>query len=268
MTLLNLLKKTEFLDDEIKLILNTDIGLDKAIIDEYCLKLTDISVAENANNGLIGALINDFDGLKILKVHLLASLITYEKYKKFGICEEVFFGTIKCFSRFVKEFRILTGRIGFDRSFWTYRQLSLNLFRIGELEYEFSKTLLSEDVIAIHIPSNANLNKEKIDQSIVLAKKFFGKFFPKYSDVTYSLCSWLLSPQLDNILPKTSNIIQFKNRFDIIKTYYDDDYKLWIFGNKNLTPYEFLETTSLMRGVKKLVLSGEKFLSAVGYLRK
>ena len=50
--------------------------------------------------------------------------------------EDVWLDTMKCFSRFVGEHRNSYGWEGFDRGFWTVRQVRASLFRLGELEYE------------------------------------------------------------------------------------------------------------------------------------
>lgn len=73
---------------------------------------------------------------------------------------------MKCFSRFVLENYKWTGKWSFDRDFWVLRQLSLSLFRIGELEFEtcsiddnIAKKIngnKNEKVIYVHIPSDVN----------------------------------------------------------------------------------------------------------------
>ena len=53
----------------------------------------------------------------------------------------------------------------FDRGWWAYRQTSMQIFRLGVLEYEFDR-LEGESVIALHIPSDARLTAEAVDRSL------------------------------------------------------------------------------------------------------
>ena len=69
----------------------------------------------------------DPNGMKMLFCMLKAAVISWEKYQKKGIEPEIFDETMKCFSRFVGEHRISYGSYGFDRDFWTMRQLGRNM---------------------------------------------------------------------------------------------------------------------------------------------
>lgn len=99
----------------------------------------------------------DDDGFGELAAQLQCALKTRETYR---FSEEIFVETMKCFTRFVTEHLESYGRYGFDRGFWTVRQLSGVLFRIGELEYE-----IREDAIHLHIPSDAVLEPERLRRS-------------------------------------------------------------------------------------------------------
>ena len=57
-------------------------------------------------------------------------------YGERGIPDHVYFATMGCFPRFLEECRQITGVPAFDRGWWTARQISGTLFRLGELEYE------------------------------------------------------------------------------------------------------------------------------------
>ena len=100
----------------------------------------------------------------------------------------------------------------FDRDFWVHKQLSLVIFRLGELEYEFIN-----DSISIHTPSDAVLTKSKIDKSIKMLLKFIKKYSPNYKDKLIYCDSWLLSPNLAKYLHEESNILTFQNYFNIKK---------------------------------------------------
>ena len=203
------------------------------------------------------------NGMLMLYIHLKAACLSFEKYTAKGISTEIFKETMKCFSRFINEHNESYGRIGFDRAFWTYRQLSLQLFRIGQLEYE----IISPEESAIHIPSDADISLDKCRDSFetycIFIKKTFG-FVPQ----KFSLDSWLISPALDDILEPTSKIIIFKNCFEIQEWNKDsEEFKQWIFGKDNISIEEMPEKTSLQRKTKALLQNGGKFGTAKGILK-
>ena len=127
----------------------------------------------------------DLDGIKILSCMLKASLHTYQIYKEKEIPEKIFFDTMKCFTRFINETFKMTGKLSFDRYWWTTRQVGCHLFRIGELEYEIKQN--EEDTyISLHIPSDANFSPTEVDKSLSEAKNFFEKFYSELKDAEYT----------------------------------------------------------------------------------
>lgn len=227
--------------------------------------------------------------IKMLTYMLYGALGSYERYMKLGISEEIYFATMKCFTRFIEECHRKTGIYAFDRGWWTGRQVGLQIFRIGELEYEMT-VWNNENVISIHIPSDVNLSQEKCIVSVKESKKFFATYFPEYSECKYICDCWLLSPTLKEILPETSNIINFQNMFEIVEFKPEGmGYVEWVFhqdaheivpskpdenGNvemryqkKELNMEEMPEYTSLQRKIKSHVLKGGSIGEGFGILK-
>ena len=111
------------------------------------------------------ALFPDEDGVGVLACSLLCACKAYKEYQKKGISDTVYFETMKCFTRFIDETQKRTGRLAFDRGWWTYRQISMQLFRIGELEYEFVE-YEGRPALSIHIPSDAHFSRELVGESL------------------------------------------------------------------------------------------------------
>ncbi len=254
MTLETLLKKIEMPEEAAEAVLGVRLPQGTR---EICLGLLDENAYETAYakiSKLLGG-----EGYPMLRVMLDTALLTFGRYQAEGIGEDVFFATMGCFSRFVKEHLESFGVYGFDRGFWTGRQLSLTLFRLGTLEYEKEKG----GAVSVHIPSGADLSEDAVSESLATAKVFFKAHgFP----ATHYYCtSWLLSPSLQKVLPPTSRILSFQKRFRILRfDEADDEYKLWVFKRKELAAEEFPETTSLQRSIKKFVLAGGAIGSAFG----
>lgn len=227
--------------------------------------LLGISTFEEATNALRARLSPDEDGAKILSVMLDAATMSAKEYAKRGISKEIFFDTMGAFSRFVRERRAGYGDWAFDRWWWTGRQLSLKLFRLGALEYELCEEGGRE--VSLHIPSGCDLSEEAVDASLCAAEAFLTAHFPAYLGAPFVCTSWLLSPALGPLLPQGSRIAAFRSRFQIEAVYGDESYKGFLFGNSSLAPEDFPERTSLQRAVKAVVLRGENVGSARGILK-
>ena len=246
---------------------------------EVIVKLEPLSEAEPYLSGLCSkqydryanelheALGEDQDGTKILSVMLQAALRAHEEYNKRGIPEEIFFTTMGCFPRFIGEHRESFGTYGFDRWWWTGRQTSLSLFRIGALEFELCEKE-TEKQISVHIPSDADLSDGEVDESLKNARAFLKKYFPEFAQAQFYCHSWLLAPALGQLLPENSRINRFRTRFTIVGVDEDaEDYKLWVYKNRSLTIDEFPENTTLQKKMKAYLMQGGKVGSAWGVIR-
>lgn len=212
-------------------------------------------------------LAGDERGLKILSVMLRAALITREKYRVKGIPDEIFCATMGFFGRSVREYKETYGFYGFDRWWWGGRQLSLKLFRLGELEFELSADPAGRRAVAVHIPGDSDLSAGAVDASFTLARSFLREHFPEYEGCGFSCRSWMLSPALEQLLDDTSRIVRFRRRFRILDTdEADESYKQWVFKDARLSPECFPEHTTLQKNMKKFVLEGGKVGTATGIM--
>ena len=199
----------------------------------------------------------------VLACLLLAAAKAHEEYVRLGIPEEVYADTMRCFPRFVKEHRALTGKWDFDRGWWAWRATSLRLFRIGALEYE----LLSGErcALSLHIPSDASLDPEACRSSHEAARAFFAAHFPAYARAPVVCSSWLLHPVLPELLGKESNIVRFQSLFDIARVDDEDtSYRAFVFRRTDGDTADYPEETTLQRRLKEHLLRGGRMGSALG----
>lgn len=209
----------------------------------------------------------DEDNIKILACMLKASVDIYDIYKAKGINDEIYFDTMKCYTRFIDETYKMTGRVYFDRFWWTTRQAGCHLFRIGELEYEM-KHIDDKVVIGLHIPSDADFSPSSVDESLTSAKTFFSEHYPELANCEYRCHSWLLDSQLKGMLSENSNIISFQNRFEIFdEGEIGTEFIEWLYHTKATDYHDLPEKTSLQRNMKKHILSGGVILNAYGRLK-
>lgn len=237
-------------------------------LEHYFIQVQDKSGWDSALEEVKKALGEDKNGLKCLSFMLWEGLKTYLEYQERGISEQIFLDTMGCFSRFVREYHESFGCYGFDREWWTVRELTLKEFRLGELEYEM---LEEEDgrFLSIHIPSDARLDKDNCKESYRKAGSFFKQFAVDYAEVEYFCHSWLLSPNLKEVLPDTSRILSFQE--DFILDYFEPEsngYMQWVFKSDTLSLDEVPQTTSLQRKMKAYLQNGGKIGEARGHLKK
>lgn len=220
------------------------------------------------------------DGWKIvLSAHLCAALLNKPTlYDAAGIPLPVFVETMKCFSRFVREHYQSFGRYGFDRAFWTWRQINGRLFRLGALEFEMiSQSSISPaspplatksaPALSIHIPSDAVLSDTALEGSYRKARAFFFAHFPAYEKVAFYCSTWLLSPKLQSLLPASSGILRFARDYEICLNEPDSDAAMaWLFPQGYENPQDLPESTSLQRAAKALYLRGGHIGSAAGFI--
>ena len=212
------------------------------------------------------ALGDDPGGFKMLCCMLRCALDARKTYRSLGLSEEIYYDTMGCFSRFVREHRESYGSYGFDRGFWTVRQVSCRLLRIGQLEYELIR-LEGYPVISLHIPTDVRLLTPLLRQSWEDAMTLLGRVFPEYENAPVYCHSWLLSPTLAELLPPESNIRKFQASFAV--TPLDTPCTgviQWVFKNPTLPPDQYPENTSLQRKLKAFLLAGGTFADAKGFL--
>lgn len=200
-----------------------------------------------------------------LTCQLIAAARNYVVFQEKGISDQIYFDTMGAFTRFCEETHKYSGNWHYDRHGWSYRQASMVLFRIGILEYEFMKRD-EEPMISIHIPSDTVFSEENLDETFKEAGEFIGKFYPEHAHDRMFCESWIIAPKLRELLPETSGIIRFQNRFATIEETSSPDACLhWVFHCNVQTPLEDLpEETSLQRKIKKLMLDGGHLYGGFG----
>lgn len=242
---------------------NIDFNKAKNILNEFY----DYRKIDEAINKLKRLIKDDENNFKILSIELKVALETYSLYQKYNLSDKIYFDTMKCFTRFINEAKITRGKLIFDRWYWVTRQIGFHLFRIGELEYELIP-INNRYIVSIHIPSDVDLNIKTLQKSIIFAKNILNNTF-KDKDISYFYCeSWLLDPKLKTLLKEGSNILNFQTLFKLTGEYKEsDDFIIWIYKTYDKDIKKFKEETSLQRGVKKLLLNGEKIKNYKGILK-
>ncbi|MBR1708660.1 MAG: DUF5596 domain-containing protein [Clostridia bacterium] len=211
---------------------------------------------------------DDQDHLIVLWEYLHLACLTYERYQQMGIPDQVFIDTMKFITRYLNDAKATLGRFSFNAPTWFPRQLALEEFRVGTLEYEMAFTE-GRQHIYIHIPSDADLTPDVVDASFEQFRAFLNTYFPAYSEVGPWECdSWMMSPKLRELLPSGSKILSFQNRFELD---FLDEHNCgimnWVFPNQGRDPDRFIATTRLQHALKTYMRCGKTPGWALAHLR-
>lgn len=210
---------------------------------------------------------DDPDGIKALWEQLnLVYTYSYDEYRNRGIGEDIFVATMKFCTRFLQEHFTTRQTYKYVWAWWFPRQITLQEFRIGALEYEFVDG--QEREIAVHIPSDADMSTSSVQDSLQEFYKFRMKYFPDWKDVKLTCDSWMMVPELKLFLKEDSKIVAFQNLFEIDSIDRDAIWFMgWIYPGHDTVDDSLPEKTTLQRELKKYLLEGKKFGIAKGHIR-
>ncbi|MCS8592496.1 hypothetical protein EFM62_06060 [Enterococcus faecium] len=266
-----------------------DLDFPEAVIEQMMLELESISseVLEQYSRELLDANKAKAAAKKIdevygeepfvaLTIYLYAASQSWLKiYQLLKIPRTIYLATMNAFTRFIHEHFQVTGKYRFDRGFWIWRYTSGLIFRIGELEYErtyFPKghkelKLEGKQCLSLHIPSDADLSRNKIRDSYESAIRFFELYFSDYHYQVMYTDTWLLSPNLTKWLKQDSKIRLFAADYRLLSVDEQDNSGVpWIFGRVDAQVQDYPEKTSLQREAKQQLLAGAHIGSALGIL--
>lgn len=249
----------------------------KALLARLPLEKWRTAPYEEGLSALKEALGEDEDGMKLFAAQSKEALLALREYEKRGIGRDIFLATMAFMARFSGETFARKGRAEWTCGWWFPRQLALKEFRLGALEYEMTEGAAfggkpaggNTRRIFLHIPADADLSDGAVDASLAEARAFFFKYFPAFADAEYVCESWMLSPALREMLPETSRVRRFSERFSVV--FWEEDspaFRDWIFPSAVAAPAEKLpEETLLQRAVKRHLLAGGKIGWAEGVLK-
>ena len=157
---------------------------------------------------------------------------TYADYAERGIPDEIFFDTFRDISVWCENGYKQYGEKGLNNVKWLARHLTMRLFRLGRLQFEFSRFVVipnaglgnilkcpyrqGKKCIAVHIPQGEKLDYARVLDSFKQADEFFTEFYPEYRYRVYNTVTWLLNPEFAEVLGSDSNIARFGMLFTLL----------------------------------------------------
>lgn len=73
-----------------------------------------------------------------------------------------------------------------------------------------------DHTIDIHIPAKVEYTPEKFKEAFKMALEFYKDYYPDHNTKAFACYSWILSAQLDKVLPENSNILKVNSRLHLL----------------------------------------------------
>lgn len=188
-----------------------------------------------------------------------------------AIPESVYYDTFRDLGIWAADCRHRFGEIGIDDMDWIVRSLQMQLFRLGRLQfqpsalpyacragdYSFPQGTLC---LNVHIPAGLPLDPAACQSSYRAAARFFRAIPPVFFCV-----SWLLSPELERLLPAGSKIRSFRQPYRLQKLLPGSrqaEERLFFALRQN--PADYPADTALRAAARTHLLQGGRLGSAAG----
>ena len=177
-----------------------------------------------------------------LALYVRFAELARQAYADRGIPESVWQATMSDLGVWALQLR--PGVWGVTEIGWLANHLTLRVFRLGRLQFE-----PKDGHVDVHIPEGEALRPQDCDASFDSAVRMFG--------ITRFECdSWLLSPDLAEVLPPSSNIRSFAERFTVVEV-----------DERDAQAYERItEGGSLYERTRALFAEGRNIRTARGFL--
>jgi hypothetical protein len=115
-----------------------------------------------------------------------------------------------------------------------------------------------DPVLSVHIPAGEKLTPELCEESYKRSAEVISKCFPEFRFKAFVCFSWLMDPQLADMLPPDSNIVTFQNKYMRFPTYSSGRGAItFVFFDRYERLEDLPERTTLERSIKRHYLSGK-----------
>lgn len=155
------------------------------------------------------------------------------------------------------------GAFGLHTYGWMVTAYSGNLYWLGRLQFNLVQRA-DGWAVSTHIPESGPLTPEAVDVSFRQAVAFFAEYFPDYPTRVFHCGSWLLDPQLAEVLKPESNTVKFQKRWNLEgePSIADEDAIFFVFRRRGEVDRSSLpKDTTLQRAIVDKLDSGGNWYS-------
>ena len=221
-----------------------------SLVDKDRAKL--IYLCNIAKSGDFKSLFVKNDLTKLAIALMYSAEITYPKYKRANISDDIYFDTMKDIAVWCEN----NNNKGLKNLAWIKNHLNLP-FNFGE------------NLIYVHIPQGEKLLYADCVNSVKKAQSFFAQYFFDYKFEYFFCESWLLYGENWRFMDSSSNILRFSSLFDLVYSVEDDGQAIErIFGKRKIIKSKYEEKTTLQRNAKRFMQNGGKLGVGIGILNK
>lgn len=143
------------------------------------------------------------------------------------------------------------GSLRFQRIWFSFKDIEREGYDFMLLSDKW-KTRFPEGTpaIEIHIQTDTDFSKDKIDEAFALARDFFERYFSEHEYEVFICRTWLLYPKTRDILSADSNIASFSKRFEVIAMHQNTKQALdRIYGTNDMADIAVMEKNSSLAEV-------------------
>lgn len=162
------------------------------------------------------------------------------------------------------------GAFGVDTYQWMTLPYTGNLYWLGRLQFNLVQRADGWE-LSTHIPETGPLTPESVDDSFAQAAAFFAQHFPDYPTSRFYCGSWLLDPQLTEVLKPDSNMVRFQQRWTLEggPSVADEDAIYFVFRKRGMPDRSTLpRETTLQRAILDKLDAGGHWNSWDGTLEQ
>jgi hypothetical protein len=162
------------------------------------------------------------------------------------------------------------GSFGLHTYGWMRICWSGALYWLGRLQ--FNLTRYQDDwIVSTHIPESGPLTPEAAADSFGRARGFFARHFPESPTRLFHCDSWLLDPQLTEVLAPESNMVKFQQLWQLTdyRRVGDSDAIFFVFRRRGDVDHSTLpQDTTLQRAIVQKINSGGHWYVRVGTIEQ
>ena len=191
-----------------------------------------------------------------------------------GISDAISWRSLSDLGQQIAVHRLTFGEFGVHTHDWLLNAWTGRLYWLGRLQYTIEKAD-GGFLASVHIPRAGSFAPELVDASLTRVRDFFARHFPELHLLSLHCASWLLDPQLAQVLPETSTIAHFGRRWQLTDELRpgDADVLFFVFSRRgtrrdgsDIDLDSLPQDTSLQRAVLSTLRSGGHWHARVGHL--
>lgn len=191
-----------------------------------------------------------------------------------GISDAISWRSLSDLGQQIAVHRLTFGQFGVHTHDWLLTAWRGRLYWLGRLQFTIEQA--DGGILAsAHIPRTGSFAPELVDASLARVPGFFARHFPELRLLGLHCASWLLDPQLTEVLGERSTIASFGRRWQLTEELRpgDADVLFFVFSRRgarrdgsDIDLDSLPQDTSLQRAVLSKLRSGGHWHCRVGHL--